>query len=116
MVYETILEGLSKYDTVTHIILSSDGVRSIYNDLNRLLSLIAEYEYFYVVVFHNDKFHVHLLVKDCPFRTAWFDSTWHRIHGCIARHVSVDSVVDTAVYLATNEDYIDFVDCSGGWC
>lgn len=115
MVYETILEGLSlDFYKISHIILTNDGKRDFYSDLDRMLELLVDYDYFYVVVFHNDKFHVHLLVRDCPFRLAWFDSNWLRLHCCIARFVAVDNYVDTAVYLVT-QDSIDFVFCSDGW-
>lgn len=116
MVYETILAGLGTgVKSISHFILSSDGVRDFYYDLDRLLKLISGYDYLYVVVWYREKFHVHLLIKDCPYRLAWFDSNWLRFHGCIARRVSVDNFVNTAVYLSTQES-IDDVVVTEEWC
>jgi len=116
MVYETILKGLSlNFYKISHIILTSDGDRAFYSDLSRMLELLVDYEYFYVVVWYHKKFHAHLLVKDCPFRLAWFDSNWLQMHGCIARFVSVDNYLSTAIYFST-QDSIDFVFCTKGWC
>jgi len=114
--YETILKGLSVgFKKISHVIFTSDDNRDFYSDFDKMLELLVNFEYFYVLVFYHDKFHVHLLVKDCPYRLSWFDSRWHSIHGCIARLLPVDDYVGTAVYLST-QDSIDFVFCTKGWC
>lgn len=115
MVYESILKGLNNHLLEhIHVILTSDGKRDFYSDLSRLLDDLTDYNYFSVVVYKNALNHIHLLIRDCPYRLSWFDSRWHLYHGCIARKLPVEDAVSTAVYLATQES-IDHVVLTGGW-
>lgn len=115
MVYESILDGLNVSDSeYIHVILTSDGKRDFYSDMSVLLNDLVNYDFFGVVVYKDDLLHLHMLIRGCPYRLSWFDTLWHMYHGCIARKLPVDSVVATAIYLAT-QNSIDSVFCSGGW-
>jgi len=117
MVYESVVNGLSKVslDRYKVVLFTSDGKREIYKDFDRILGLLSGTEYFYVVVFRNDKFHIHMIIRDSPFYKHQLKKIWTIIHGCPKfGFESVKDVDAMAFYLATQKS-IDFVDMSGGW-
>jgi len=117
MVFETILKGLhiGSLDRYVSVLFTSNGNRDIYKDFDRILGLLSGTEYIYVVVFQNDKFHIHMIIRDCPFYKHFLKNVWFVIHGCnIVNLEPVRDAVALAVYLSTQYS-IDFVDFSGGW-
>ncbi len=117
MVYETIIKGLSKYslDNFKAVMFTSDGNRDIYNDFDKILGLLSDSEYFYVVVFRNGKRHIHMLVRDCPFFKYQLKEIWTWLHGCPKFNLEpVRNVNSIALYFAT-QDSIEYVGMSGGW-
>lgn len=117
MVFETILKGLSvgSLSRYVSVVFTSDGKHSFYKDFDKILGLLSGVDYLYVVVFRSDKFHVHLIIRDCPFYRNQLKSIWVWICNC--PKVDLEVVRDAkavAVYLAT-QDSIDCVGMSKNW-
>jgi len=118
MVYTTILKGLSKgsLDRYKAVLFTSDGKRDIYKDFKKILGLLSGNDYIYVVVFRNGKYHIHMIIRDCPFYKNQLKAVWTWIHGCPKFNLEPVNDAESIASYFSSQDSIEFVSCSRGWC